>query len=55
MTKLAPPPTSTKAKKPYAKPAVVFREPLEAVAAVCTGTTAKAAPVGSCTQGPISS
>ncbi len=41
-------------KKPYDKPSTLSREPLEAMAVVCSGPTAKATPFG-CNLGPISS
>ncbi|WP_456412279.1 hypothetical protein [Thiolapillus sp.] len=41
-------------KKPYSKPRTLSREPLEAMAVVCSGPTAKATPFG-CNLGPISS
>ncbi len=31
----------SRAKKPYAKPAIVYRQPLEAMASVCTGDGGK--------------
>lgn len=44
----------TAGKKPYSKPCTLSTEPLEAMAVVCSGPTAKANP-GSCNLGPISS
>ncbi|WP_456380099.1 hypothetical protein [Thiolapillus sp.] len=41
-------------KKPYNKPCTLSTEPLEAMAVVCSGPTAKATPFG-CNLGPISS
>ena len=41
-------------KKTYSKPRTLSREPLEAMAVVCSGPTAKATPFG-CNLGPISS
>ncbi len=41
-------------KKRYEKPRILTREPLEAVAAVCSGGTSKGSPV-TCPFGPISS
>ncbi len=41
-------------KKAYDPPRILSREPLEAVAVVCSGPTAKANP-GLCPSGPISS
>ena len=46
--------TAERAKKPYEPPRIIGREPLEAVAAVCSGGTAKGNPV-QCPFGPISS
>ena len=42
------------ARRPYEPPRIIGREPLEAVAAVCSGGTAKANPV-QCPTGPIHS
>lgn len=44
----------TSGKKPYSKPCTLSTEPLEAMAVVCSGPTAKADPI-SCNIGPISS
>jgi hypothetical protein len=41
-------------KRPYERPRILHREPLEAMAAVCTPSPAKRNP-GLCPQGPISS
>ena len=41
-------------KKPYAAPAVTFRENMELMAVACTGGFAKGNP-GACPMGPISS
>ncbi|WP_457665270.1 hypothetical protein [Thiolapillus sp.] len=41
-------------KKHYEKPSILSVEPLEAMAVVCSGPTAKANPI-SCNIGPISS
>ena len=41
-------------KKPYNKPSILSVEPLEAMAVVCSGQTAKTNP-GTCNLGPISS
>ena len=39
-----------KSKKPYAKPEIVYQQPLEAMAAACTGSGSKAAGgLGGCT------
>lgn len=43
------------AKRPYEAPRVLSREPLEAVAAVCTPAPPAKANPGVCAQGPISS
>ena len=42
------------AKKPYEPPRILSREPLEAVAGVCSGGTSKSNLI-LCPQGPISS
>jgi hypothetical protein len=44
----------TARRKPYASPRILSREPLEAMANICRGTTAKANP-GTCRLGPINS
>lgn len=41
-------------KKPYVAPEIISREPLEAMAVICSGGTAKANPID-CSGGPISS
>jgi hypothetical protein len=41
-------------RKPYASPRILSREPLEAMANICRGGTAKANP-GTCRLGPINS
>jgi len=41
-------------KRPYERPRILSREPLEAVAAVCAPSPAKSNP-GMCPQGPIAS
>ncbi|MCU1347408.1 MAG: hypothetical protein JWO56_438 [Acidobacteria bacterium] len=41
-------------RKPYTPPRIVSREPLEAMAALCSGAPAKANP-GACPRGPINS
>jgi hypothetical protein len=53
MTSDDKPAPSPPAKKPYEPPRIVSREPLEAVAAVCS-PPGKANP-GACPTGPISS
>jgi hypothetical protein len=40
--------TNIPAKRPYAKPEIVYQQPLEAMAATCTGINAKS-PAGLCT------
>ena len=42
-------------KKPYVPPAVIYREPLEAVAAVCAPAPPAKGNPGACPSGPISS
>jgi hypothetical protein len=41
-------------KKPYRRPEILYREKLEAMAALCVPPPAKANP-GSCPSGPLSS
>ncbi len=41
-------------RKPYQSPRILSREPLEAMANICRGGTAKANP-GACRLGPINS
>jgi hypothetical protein len=42
-------------KKPYRRPEILYREPLEAMAALCTPSPPAKANLGMCQQGPISS
>jgi hypothetical protein len=44
-----------KARKPYAAPKIVSREPLEAMAAVCSPTPPAKGNAGLCPSGPINS
>ncbi len=43
------------AREPYETPSILYREPLEAVAAVCVPVNPAKASPAICTQGPISS
>lgn len=43
------------AKRPYERPRILSREPLEAVAAVCAPSPPAKANPGSCPSGPIAS
>jgi hypothetical protein len=45
----------TEGKKPYEAPRILSREPLEAVAAVCSPAPPAKANPGACPSGPISS
>lgn len=42
-------------KRPYQAPRILYREPLEAMAAVCAPTPPAKSNPGFCPQGPISS
>ena len=42
-------------RRPYQAPRILFREPLEAMAAVCAPTPPAKGNPGFCPQGPISS
>jgi hypothetical protein len=42
-------------KRPYEPPRILYREPLEAMAAVCAPVPPAKGNVGFCSQGPISS
>lgn len=44
-----------KKRKPYAPPVIVSREPLEAMAAICSPRPPAKANAGQCPLGPISS
>jgi hypothetical protein len=46
---------ATEVKRPYEAPRILFREPLEAVAALCAPTPPAKATRGACPLGPISS
>ncbi len=48
-------PDSREEKKAYEKPQVIYRAPLEAMAAVCAPSPPAKGNPGSCPQGPISS
>lgn len=43
------------AKRPYERPRILSREPLEAVAAVCAPAPPAKGNPGACSQGPIAS
>jgi len=47
--------SATEGKKPYEPPCILSREPLEAVAAVCSPSPPAKANPGACASGPISS
>lgn len=49
------PAKSESAKRAYERPRILSREPLEAVAAVCSPAPPAKANPGSCPSGPISS
>jgi hypothetical protein len=42
-------------RRPYEPPRILSREPLEAVAALCTPVPPAKANLGQCPQGPVSS
>ncbi len=42
-------------KKPYRKPEILYREPLEAMAALCTPAPPAKVNVGACPSGPAQS
>lgn len=44
-----------KKRKPYAPPSIVSREPLEAMAALCSPRPPAKANAGTCPSGPINS
>ena len=46
---------ATRARRPYAAPRVLSREPLESVAAVCSPAPPAKSNPGLCPSGPISS
>jgi hypothetical protein len=48
-------PPAPEGKKPYAAPRILSREPLEAVAAVCSPSPPAKGNPGQCPSGPISS
>lgn len=41
--------SNSQVKKPYAKPEIVYQQPLEAMAAACTGGGSKAGVASGCT------
>jgi len=47
--------SATEGRKPYEAPRILSREPLEAVAAVCSPSPPAKANPGACPSGPISS
>jgi hypothetical protein len=49
------PKEATQTKKRYQRPEIVYQEPLEAMAAVCTPAPPAKADPGTCPQGPIAS
>jgi len=51
----APEAPETPARRPYEAPRILFREPLEAMAAICTPHPPAKANKGLCPMGPISS
>lgn len=48
-------PPDERRKRPYQPPCILYREPLEAMAAVCAPTPPAKSNPGFCPQGPISS
>lgn len=48
-------PAKDSIKRPYQAPRILYREPLEAMAAVCAPTPPAKSNPGFCPQGPISS
>lgn len=42
-------------KKPYRRPEILYREPLEAMAALCTPSPPAKSNLGMCPTGPVSS
>jgi len=54
LPELKEPPVTT-ARRPYEPPRILFREPLEAMAAICTPHPPAKANKGLCPMGPISS
>ena len=55
MNKSELPQSATPAKKPYAKPQVTYKQPLEAMAVVCTPPSGKADTFSGCTTGFLTS
>jgi len=57
MNKSELPQSATPAKKPYAKPQVVYQQPLEAMAAVCTPSPPGKASIAdpNCSPGSLTS
>lgn len=49
------PPTGGGSQRAYGRPRILYREPLEAMAAVCTPSPPAKGNPGFCPQGPISS
>ena len=49
------PENAAKTRKPYQRPEILSREPLEAMAAVCAPSPPAKGNPGACPQGPISS
>jgi hypothetical protein len=47
--------SATSARRPYEAPRILFREPLEAMAAICSPHPPAKANKGLCPMGPISS
>jgi len=48
-------PAELRMRRPYQPPRILYREPLEAMAAVCAPTPPAKSNPGFCPQGPISS
>jgi hypothetical protein len=48
-------PAAGKTRRPYERPQILSREPLEAVAAVCSPAPPAKSNPGTCPSGPISS
>ena len=46
---------TARGKKPYQRPQIVYREPLEAMAALCTPAPTAKVNSGSCPTGPLRS
>ena len=54
-TSAMPETSATSARRPYQAPRILFREPLEAMAAICSPHPPAKANKGLCPLGPISS